>query len=139
MIKHKIQTNRKGINPLITIILLVILLISVGGIILTWMSLEERAGHAVQIQSVRFEESTTTIYVQNTGKGTVILDSLYIDNDKFGLSEENCIVGSEETTTVKETQTAEITITRGYQKEIHIKVICKDGTYHEADWEPRQR
>jgi hypothetical protein len=137
MIKLKIRANRKGINPIITLILLVILLISMGGIILTWMSLEERAGHVVQIQNVRFEESAITIYVQNTGKGTVILDSLYIDNDKFTLSEENCIVASEETTTVKETQTAEITITRGYQKEIHIKVICKDGTYNEANWEPR--
>jgi len=137
MIKHKIRPNRKGINPIITLLLLIILLISIGGIILTWMSLEERAGHALQIQSVRFEESEITIYVQNTGKGTVILDSLYIDNDKFRLSEENCIVASEETTTVKETQTAEITITRGYQKEIHIKVICQDGTYNEADWKPK--
>ena len=137
MTKLKIRLNKKGINPIITILLLAILLISIGGIILTWMSLQERAGHAVQIQSVRFEESTITIYVQNTGKGTVILDSLYIDNDKFILSKENCVVASEETTTVKETQTAEITITRGYQNEICIKVICKDGTYNEADWEPR--
>lgn len=137
MTKLKIRLNRKGINPIITILLLAILLISIGGIILTWMSLQERAGHAVQIQSVRFEESATTIYVQNTGKGTVILDSLYVDNDKFILSTENCVVASEETTTVKETQTAEITITRGYEKEIRIKVICKDGTYNEADWEPR--
>ncbi|MCK4252386.1 hypothetical protein KAX97_13135 [candidate division WOR-3 bacterium] len=138
MTKLKIRLNRKGINPIITILLLAIPLIAIGGIILTWMSLQERAGHAVQIQSVRFEESTITIYVQNTGKGTVILDSLYIDNDKFILSKENCVVASEETTTVKETQTAEITINRGYQNEICIKVICKDGTYNEADWKPMQ-
>jgi len=137
MTKLKIRLNRKGINPIITILLLAILLISIGGIIFIWISLEERAGHAVQIQSVRFEESMITIYVQNTGKGTVILDSVYIDNDKFILSKENCRVASEETTTVKETQTAEITITRGYQNEMRIKVICKDGTYNEADWEPR--
>ena len=135
MTNLKIRTNRKGINPIITILLLAILLISIGGIILILISLEERAGHAVQIQSVRFEESTITIYVQNTGKGTVILDSLNIDNDEFILSKENCRVASEETTTIKETQTAEITITRGYQKEINIKVICQDGTYIEAEWE----
>jgi len=138
MTKLKIRLNRKGINPIITILLLAIPLIYIGGIILTWMSLQERAGHAVQIQSVRFEESTITIYVQNTGKGTVILDSLYIDNDKFILSKENCVVASEETTTVKESQTAEISINRGYQNEICIKVICKDGTYNEADWKPMQ-
>lgn len=138
MIKHKIRANRKGKNSIITLILLGVLLISVGGIILTWMSLEERAGHTVQIQSVRFEESAITIYVQNTGKGTVTLDSLYIDNEKFPLTEKICIVGSKETTTVKDTQTAEITIRRGYQKEVHIRIVCKDGTYNESDWEPRQ-
>lgn len=137
MFKRKIQANKKAVNPIITVIIIVILLISIGGIILTWMSLEERAGHAIQIQSVSFEESQITVYVQNTGKGTVILDSLYLDNDQFILSEEDCTVASEETTTVKETQTAEITINRGYQKEIHIKVICRDGTYHEADWKPK--
>jgi dTDP-glucose pyrophosphorylase len=137
MFKHRIQANRQGVNPIIIVIILVILLISIGGIILIWMNIEERAGHAIQIQSVSFEESQITVYVQNTGKGTVILDSLYLDNDRFILSEEDCIVASEETTTVKETQTAEITINRGYQQEIHIKVICRDGTYHEADWKPR--
>jgi hypothetical protein len=136
MTKLKIWSNKKGINPIIIILLLVIILISIGGIILIWMRLEERAGHAIQIQSVRFEESETKIYVQNTGKGTVILDSLYISNEKFILSNENCAVASEETTTVKQTQTAEITINRGYQVEMHIKVICEDGTFNEADWEP---
>ena len=136
MFKRKIQANKKAVNPIITVIIIVILLISIGGIILTWMSLEERAGHAIQIQSVRFEDATTTIYVQNTGKGNVVLDSLIIDNNDFKLSEDNCVVASERTTTVKETQTAEITITQGYQKEIHIKIVCRDGTYNETNWEP---
>jgi hypothetical protein len=128
--------NRKGINPIIIVIVLGIILIAMGGIVLTWMSLEERAGHAIQIQNVKFEETKTKIYVQNTGKGTVIIDSALINEERFVISKQNCIVTSQETTTVEESQTAEITINQGYQRKIHIKVICKDGTVNEADWKP---
>jgi type II secretory pathway pseudopilin PulG len=128
--------NRKGINPLIIVIVLVIILIAMGGIVFTWMSLKERAGHAIQIQNVKFEETKTKIYVQNTGKGTVIIDSALINEERFVISKQNCIVTSQETATVEESQTAEITINQGYQRKIHIKVICKDGTVNEADWKP---
>ena len=128
--------NRKGINPIIVVIVLVIIFIAMGGIVFIWMSLEERAGHAIQIQNVKFEETKTRIYVQNTGKGTVIIDSALINEKRFVISKQNCIVASQETATVEESQTAEITINQGYQRKIHIKVICKDGTFNEADWKP---
>jgi len=128
--------NRKGINPIILVIVLGIIFIAMGGIVFIWMSLEERAGHAIQIQNVKFEETKTRIYVQNTGKGTVIIDSALINEKRFVITKQNCIVTSQETTTVEESQTAEITINQGYQTKIHIKVICKDGTFNEADWKP---
>ena len=136
MISPKILANGKGFSPITTIILIAIIFIAIGGISIILVNVEERAGHAIQIQNVNFEESLTTIYVQNTGKGTVILNSLHIDDDEFTLTEENCTVSSEETTTVKETKTAKITITERYQKKIHVKVVCEDGTFIEADEEP---
>jgi hypothetical protein len=89
--------------------------------------LETRTGHTIQIQNVNFKETETTIYVQNTGKGTVVLDSVFIDNIKFVLSEQNCKVGSQTTTTLQESQTATITINQAYQEEVIIRVVCVDG------------
>ncbi len=131
-----IRLNKKGANPILIIIVLVVILVAVVGIISMWMSLEERAGHAIRIQNVKFEETKTKIYVQNTGKGTVIIDSVLINEERLIISNQNCIVTSQATTTVEETQTAQITINQGYQEKIRIKVICKDGTFYQADWKP---
>ena len=136
MIKPKFWTNKKGLNPITIAIFIAIVLVSIGGIVFIYSNIEQRAGHAIRIQNVNFEETKTTIYVQNTGKGTVTLYSIRIDNKELMLSEENCIVSSEKTTTVKETQTAKITINESYQKTIHIKIVCEDGTSIEEDEEP---
>jgi hypothetical protein len=136
MHKPKIWTNKKALNPLAIAIFLIVVLVSIVGIAIVYLSIEQRAGHAIQIQNVNFEETKTTIYVQNTGKGTVTLHSIQIDSDEFTISKENCTVSSEETTTVKETQTAKITINEGYQKQIRIKIICEDGTSIEEYDEP---
>lgn len=136
MVKPKILANKRGLHPLPLIVLLIIAFIAIGGIALIYLNVEQRAGHAIQIQSVNFEETKTTIYVQNTGKGTVTLSSLHIDDKEFALSKENCTVSSEDTTTVEETKTAKITVFEQYQKRINIKILCKDGTSIEADVEP---
>ena len=136
MVKPKVLANKRGLHPLPLIVLLIIAFIAIGGIAYIYLNLEQRAGHAIQIQNVNFEETKTTIYVQNTGKGAVTLSSLHIDDEEFALSKENCTVSSEATTTVEETKTAEITVFEQYQKRITIKIVCKDGTSIEVDAEP---
>jgi hypothetical protein len=136
MFKAKILADKRGLHPLPLIVLLIIAFIAVGGIAYICLNVEQRAGHAIQIQSVNFEETRTTIYIQNTGKGTVTLSSIHIDDRKFALSKENCTVSSEGTTTVEETKTAKITVSEQYQSRINIKIVCEDGTSIEADFEP---
>jgi hypothetical protein len=136
MVKPKVLANKRGLHPLPLAVLLIIAFIAIGGIAYIYLNVEQRAGHAIQIQSVSFEETKTTIYVQNTGKGTVTLSSLHIDDEEFALSKENCTVSSEGTTAVEETKTAKITVFGQYQKRINIKIVCKDGTSIEADFEP---
>jgi glutamine amidotransferase-like uncharacterized protein len=136
MVKPKIFANKKGLHPLPLAVMLIIAFIAIGGIAYICLNVEQRAGHAIQIQSVNFEETKTTIYVQNTGKGAVILSSIHIDDEEFVLSKENCTVSSEDTTTVEETKTAKITVFEQYQKRINIKIVCKDGTSIKADFEP---
>jgi len=98
--------------------------------------MEERAGHAIQIANIGFEETTTTIYVQNTGEGALHLDSMTIDEDTFIITPSNCTVAAEPTTTLETGQTAAITVNRGYSQKVHIKVSCSDGTFYEGDWTP---
>ena len=136
MVKPRILANKKGLHPLPLIVLLIIAFIAIGGIAYIYQNVEQRAGHAIQIQTVNFAETKTTIYVQNTGKGAVTLSSLHIDDKEFALSQENCIVSSEATSTIEETKTAKITVFEQYQKRVTIKIVCKDGTSIEADAEP---
>lgn len=136
MIEPKILANKKGLHPLPFIVLLIIAFIAIGCIAYIYLNVEQRAGHAIQIQNVNFEETKTTIYVQNTGKGAVTLSSLHIDDEEFTLSKENCTISSEDTTTLEETKTAKITVFEQYQKRINIKIVCKDGTSIEVDIAP---
>jgi archaellum component FlaG (FlaF/FlaG flagellin family) len=96
----------------------------------------ERAGHAIQVANIRFGEMKTTIYVQNVGEGSLVLDSVYMDDDHLLITPSNCTVASQQTTTMEKGQTAEITVNQGFGQKVHIKVLCRDGTFIEGDWTP---
>jgi flagellar basal body-associated protein FliL len=133
----KIHRNKKGINPIIILLALLIVIIASGTIIFIWMNIEERAGHIIQIQNVKFDETQTKIFVQNTGKGDVIINLVIIDStESIEINSQNCRVNAQQTNAVKQTQTAEITLNKSYKTEIHIKIVCNDGTYNATDWKP---
>ncbi len=128
--------NRKGISPITTVALLIITLLIIGGIIYMWMSIQNRAGNAIQIQSIAKDQNKTIIYVQNIGNGIVTIDSVQINALTFSIQTANCTVASQETTTITQGQTAKIIINQAYNERAHIRVICKDGTFYERDWQP---
>lgn len=128
--------SRRGIHPITTAILLMIILLIIIGIIYIWIAIQNRAGNAIFIQSVRFEQTKTIIYVQNIGNGTVIIDSVQVNTLTFSIHTTNCTVASQETTTITQGQTAMITIEESYSERAHIRVVCKDGTFNEGDWQP---
>ncbi|MEM2129744.1 MAG: hypothetical protein QXZ70_04010 [Candidatus Bathyarchaeia archaeon] len=135
--KRSITRSQKALHPVTIAIFLIILLISVIGITYIWMNLQTRAGNSIQIQSVTFQPDTTTIYVQNTGQGTVTLKTAQIDNEQYIISNQNCIVNGEHTTTLPQGSTAQVNINKAYTTQVHIKVICQDGTAYEADYKPK--
>jgi hypothetical protein len=132
-LSHKVE---RGIHPVATAILLISVLLTIAGITYIWMSMGERAGHAIQIASIGFGETKTTIYAQNVGEGSLSLDSVYMDNKRLLITPLNCTVASQQSTTIEKGQTAEITVNQGYGQKVHIKVICRDGTFIEGDWTP---
>ncbi|MGQ9680722.1 MAG: hypothetical protein ACUVV4_08180 [Candidatus Bathyarchaeia archaeon] len=120
--------------PVTMVIVLFVSIIGAVGIIYIWGSTVERSGHAILIQSVAFQQNRTLIYVQNVGKGTVILETMYLGRDRFIIQFVNCTVDGEETDILGEGQVAEIIVNQGYKDKIYIKIICADGTFHEGYW-----
>lgn len=133
---YNVPRGKRGIHPAAIAIIIGAALLIVVGIVYLWMTMEARAGHAIWIQNVEFKESSTLIYVQNVGEGTVTVVLVHIDAEKFNIYPSNCTIASEETTTIMEGQTAEITVNHAYREKVHIKVICTDGTSHEGYWKP---
>jgi paraquat-inducible protein B len=129
--------SKRGLHPASIVIFLVAALLLLAGTVYIWTTIQNRAGHSIQIQSVSLQATRTRIYVQNTGVGTVTIGSVQIDNDQFNISADNCTVESENTTTLNETSTAVITVDHSYQGAIHVKVACVDGTSHELDYKPQ--
>lgn len=101
-----------------------------------WNTIGERAGTAIQIQHVQFNDQDTVIYVQNVGTGTLTLHSLSIDSTTLPIAASNCRVGSEPSTIIEEGETAVITIPHIYRVNVHVKISCVDGTFIEANWNP---
>jgi len=134
--KEKITHNNKALHPATTAILLIAIIITIAGIVYIWTGIQNKAGHAIQIQSVTFQQTTTIIYVQNTGQGTVNIKTVQINNEQYPINPANCTVASENTTTIQQGATAQITITHAYIDTVHIKAICQDGTSYEADCKP---
>jgi len=126
--------SRKGLHPISAVIFLIAILLVLMGIISLWAMMKERAGHAIQIQSVTFEESRIRIYVQNVGRGTVILESVHINDEKMNVYGSNNQEYSE--IMIKVGQTTEIIINHAYKEKVKIKITCKDGTFIEAEWGP---
>jgi hypothetical protein len=130
------RTVGRGLHPISVAVILIALLLAVAGITSIWLSMEARAGHAIQIVNIRFDATTTTLHVQNVGEGALALDSVYLGATRFLITSSNCTVASQPAMQIDKGQTAAITVHQSYQQRIHIKVVCHDGTSVEGDWTP---
>jgi len=132
----KLLKSRKGIAPFTLIAFLVCMVAAVVFSAYLWENVVVRVGNAIQIQHVLFKSSETIIYVQNVGEGPVTLANVYIDDEKFDVNDGNCVVNHQKTNIIPKGNTAGITIVRAYTNEIHVQVVCLDGTGHESDYKP---
>jgi hypothetical protein len=132
-LSHKVE---RGIHPVSVAIILIALLLAVAGVTSIWLSMGARAGLAIQIVNIRFDETTTTLHVLNVGEGALALDSVYLGATRFLITSSNCTVASQPATRMEKGQTAEITVMQGYQQQVHIRVVCHNGTFIEGDWTP---
>jgi hypothetical protein len=133
---NRIVNSKKGVAPLTLVAFLVIM---VGAVIFTaylWQTAIFRVGNAIQIQGVLFKPSELRIYVHNIGEGSATVINVYIDEEKFDVDSENCLVNQSNTNVIPKGMTADVRIARSYTQKIHIQVVCSDGTGIKGDYKP---
>lgn len=133
--------NEKAISPVLVVLLMIAVAVTASLVTYTWVlgyvnTTTARAEHAIQIQSIAHnapDETSTTVYVQNAGQGTVKISDAYVNGLKVAM----IIVASEGVTAegiVDEGCTAIIILdadpTAGTN--VKIKVTCIDGTATET-------
>lgn len=125
---------KKALSPIIVAALLIVVFIGFISVAYLWFSVQQKAGNAIFIQNVNLVYSTLAVYVQNIGDGTVVLDSIFINEERFAVNPANCIVGSQNTTELEKGQTACVSLNNVFEGQLRIKVVCKDGTNTETNW-----
>jgi len=152
----KILRDRKAVSPVISVLLMVSIAVVAALITYTWVTgfvgtTTVKAGHAIQIQGVKFTNQSSSdnnriiIYVQNVGDGTVeLVDTVFINGGSFQVyNNETCGSGQEGWDGVSDSKLSEGSIATGYIKlesgqywvegnEYTIRVVCTDGTFTEG-------
>ena len=144
---RKLFKDKKGISPVLAVLLMIAVAVAAALVTYAWVmgylgTTTARAGRAIQIQSVAFEDGLDdtwggtddeiTVYVQNVGQGSVNLSETYKDGAM--------VLGANLTMlpadgVLEEGLTATITISNQgltAASDCKIKVTCVDGTFTEA-------
>ena len=129
--------NKKAISPVLAVLLMIAVAVAAALITYAWVmtyleSTTSRAGHAIQIQSVAFTDTTATVYAQNVGDGTIVLSNAYLDGAINADLSPLPALDEGDTATIAITVVAPATFEKG--EEYKLKVVCKDGTFTEGTY-----
>ena len=133
----KAVKNEKAISPVLAVLLMIAVAVAAALVTYAWVmtylsSTTGRAGHAIQIQSVDWTGTQVTIYAQNVGDGTIVVTNVYVDG---AIISSPGISGTPTGTTLEgatNTITAAGTFTNA--QDVHLKVVCDDGTFTEGTY-----
>lgn len=122
--------NKKAISPVLAVLLMIAVAVAAALITYAWVmtylsSTTSRAGHAIQIQSVDF--AGATVYVQNVGDGALIISDVY---------ENGALATGPLASTLPEGDTLGLPIVGVYgaAAEVHLRIVCEDGTFTEGTY-----
>ncbi len=128
----KIIKSAKGISTVLTVLLLVA--VAVGSALITqiWVityveNTMVKVKHVIWIPSVKFiDDGGITIYVQNIGKGSVELTTVYVNTTLIGEGDITMSGGG----LIEEGETCTINVINQSitkDEQVRIKVVCIDG------------
>ena len=133
----KIIKSAKGISTVLTVLLMIA--VTVGSALITqiWVityveNTMTKVKHVIWIPSVKFiDDGTIKIYVQNIGKGSDELTTVYINTSLVG--EEDITMSNDGVIEAGETCTITI-INQSLTKneDVRVKVVCIDGVSTEG-------
>ena len=141
----KILKNKKAVSPVISVLLMVSIAVVAALITYTWVTgfvgtTTVKAGHAIQIQAVKYWINTTgdtciNITVQNVGDGDLeMVSSVFINGTKYDVTWKD-VKGNPLTNNIlAEGKIAIASVKVGWAggNEHVIRVVCKDGTFTEG-------
>jgi hypothetical protein len=133
----KIIKSAKGISTVLTVLLLVAVSVVSALITQIWVityveNTMTKVKHVIWIPSVKFiDVESITVYVQNIGKGSVLLSTVYINTSLVG--EEDITMSDDGVIEAGETCTITI-INQSLTKneKVRIKVVSIDGVSTEG-------
>jgi FlaG/FlaF family flagellin (archaellin) len=124
----KIKRSIRAISPVISVLLMIAVAVIAALVAYAWVMgymnfSTSNTGKAIQIQSITTDQTNhLVVYVQNTGQGTVVLDSGYVNDNQVA-----------QTLNIQLVQGATGTVVTNYivtsTDPLNIKIVTTDGTY----------
>jgi FlaG/FlaF family flagellin (archaellin) len=141
----KLRKSVKAISPTIAVLLMIAIAVIAAIVVYLWIMgflnfNTNKAGKAIQIQSVMYTGTHLVVYVQNVGQGAVTFtpnQCLYVDSflrNNASVGIDLSIYLSANQGTLEQTKTASIVdnVTLSLNQKIKLKVVTNEGTWIEA-------
>ncbi len=136
----KLKRSVKAISPVISVLLMIAIAVVASLVAYAWVigfigGHTTKAGNAIQIQQESFTQGGyLTLYVQNTGQGTVHLKqdgSVYVNDvlQKITASPPGTTLSSGQLIPIAQGQTVTLVIDCQYHSGDKIKVVTVEGTF----------
>ncbi len=92
MIDYNLLGRRRGVSPVIAVVLMIAVAVAIAVIVFAWSSgfvskrssSESAESEQLIVESMRLSGTTLTIYVRNKTQLVAILDSIYVDAEMRG-------------------------------------------------------
>jgi FlaG/FlaF family flagellin (archaellin) len=135
---RKLRKNAKAISPVLSVLMMITIAVAASLVTYAWVMgylgfTTSKAGKAIMVQSVAYDDPTLWVYVQNVGEGAVEFDEagfVYID-DVLQPTANVTLVGNNP---LFEGETITIIVDpAGHNRsEVKVKVVTTQGTFTEA-------
>jgi FlaG/FlaF family flagellin (archaellin) len=135
---RKLRKNAKAISPVLSVLMMITIAVAASLVTYAWVMgylgfTTSKAGKAIMVQSVAYDDPTLWVYVQNVGEGAVEFDEagfVYID-DVLQPTANVTLVGNNPLFE-GETITIIVDPAGSNRSEVKVKVVTTQGTFTEA-------
>jgi flagellin-like protein len=131
---RQLRKNVKAISPIISVLLMIAVAVVAALVTYAWVMgfigfQTGKTGKAIQIQSIAFDGTNITVYVQNVGDSQLLLNNgqcLYINGTLTAANP------SPATLPQGRTSTLSVAYSAAHSDQVTVKVTSADGTFSQV-------